>query len=361
MKSKAAILVKSNEVLSIRDVESPPVDDGCVLVRTLVTGVCGTDVHCWRGQVPLPLPVILGHESIGIIETLGNGRNRDSIGEEVAEGDKVFWVAGQPCGQCYYCLVLKDTTSCPHRRSYGTSWSCNDYPYLTGGYSENVFLTPRSHFFKLPNSVSPDSAIAFGCGFPTAVKGFESIKIRPNEKVVIQGSGPVGLSSLILAKMAGAGETIVIGDPPERLDLAKRLGASHVIGVKDTTAQERARRIRELIGEVDVCVEASGFPSTIPEGIEILRPNGRYLIMGVFSDIGGVEINPSPIVRKNIQLHGSVYWEPRHLHAALSILKSRNDILKLERAVTERYSLDDASKGLMDVENLRCVKAVIQP
>ncbi len=353
--------MKPNEALSIREIESPTVDNGCVLVKTLVSGICGTDVHCWKGQVPLPLPVILGHESVGTIERLGSGRNCDSIGEPIVEGDKIFWVAGQPCGHCYFCVVLKDTTSCPHRRSYGTSWSCNDYPFLTGGYSERVFLTSKSSFFKLPSTVSPDSAIAFGCGFPTAVKGFESIRLRPNENVVIQGCGPVGLSSLILAKMAGAGETIVIGDPPERLDLAKRLGASHVIRMKDTNTHERVKTIREVIGEVDVCVEASGSPLAVPEGIEILRRNGRYLIMGVFSDLGGVEINPSLIVRKNIQLRGSVYWEPRHLYTVLSILKSRNSDLRLERAVTGRYTIEEAIKGLNDVESLRCVKAVIQP
>lgn len=354
---------KPNEPLQIRKVAIPELKDGCILVRTVASGVCGTDVHCWRGQVKMPLPVILGHESVGVIEALGAGRTQDSIGEPVAEGDRIFWVAGHPCGKCYGCVILKDTTTCSNRRSYGWSYSCKEYPFLVGGYSEYVFLTEKSFFFKIPASVPTDAAIAFGCGFPTAVRGFEVIGgVEPGQAVIIQGSGPVGLSSLVLAKLGGANPITVIGAPAARLAMAKKLGADHVVEIAaGDSAEGRVKKVREMVGEADLVVEATGFPSAVSEGISLCRVKGRYLIMGVFSDLGATPIDPSLIVRKNQKLFGSVFWEPRHLYEVLRLLALYNDRLSLQDAVTKKYTLEESTTALEDVESLKCVKAVIAP
>ena len=362
-KSKVALLEKANEPLQIREFSVPELKEGCVLVRTLASGVCGTDVHCWRGQVKLPLPVILGHESVGSIEMLGPGRTQDSIGEPVKEGDRIFWVAGHPCGKCYGCVILKDTTACSNRRSYGWSYSCADYPYLVGGYSEYVFLTDRSYFFRIPDNVPTDAAIAFGCGFPTAVKGFEMMGgVEPGQSVLIQGAGPVGLSCVVLAKLGGACPITVIGAPEPRLKMARQIGADQVIDIQGLDKPEdRVRKAREVAGEVDLCIEATGFPTAVAEGVELVRNKGRYLVMGVFSDLGPAPINPSVVVRKNQRLFGSVFWEPRHLHEVLRLLSLFNERFHLEDAVTRKYPLEQSTSALEDVEALKCVKAVIAP
>ncbi|MBI2316045.1 MAG: zinc-binding dehydrogenase [Betaproteobacteria bacterium] len=362
-KARVALLEQANEPLRIRELPIPEVKEGCVLVKTLASGVCGTDVHCWRGQVKLRLPVILGPESVGTIEKLGAGRTQDSMGEPIAEGDRVFWVAGHPCNKCYGCVILKDTTACSNRKSYGTSYSCADYPYLVGGYSEYVFLTGRSFLFKIPEQVPAEAAIAFGCGFPTAVKGFEVIGgVGPGKSVLIQGAGPVGLSCVVLAKLGGAHPITVMGAPHPRLEMARRLGADRTIDIAGLDRPEdRVKKARDEAGEADLCIEATGYPTAVAEGVELVRPNGRYLLMGVFSDLGPAPINPSVVVRRNLKLYGSVFWEPRHLHEVLRLLALCNDRLKLEDAVSARYALEDATQALHDVEALKCVKAVIAP
>ena len=361
--ARVALLEAFNEPLRLREFAIPEVKDGCVLVKTVASGVCGTDVHCWRGQVKMPLPVIPGHESVGTIERLGPGRNTDSMGERVEEGDRIFWVAGHPCNKCYGCVILKDTTVCTDRRSYGSSFSCADYPYLVGGYSEYVFLTERSFFFKIPDNVPTEAAIAFGCGFPTAVKGFEVIGgVGPGKSVLIQGVGPVGLSCVVMAKLSGAYPITVVGAPQVRLEMAKRLGADRIIDITGIQRpEERVKKAKEVAGEVDLCIEATGFPSAVAEGVELIKVNGRYLVMGVFSDLGPAPINPTIILRKNLKLFGSVFWEPRHLHEVLRLLSIYNDKLKLEDAVTARYSLEDSTQALLDVEAMKCVKAIIVP
>lgn len=362
-KAKVVVFEKPNEPLSVKEFDIPELKEGCVLIKTLVSGVCGTDVHCWRGQVKMPLPVILGHESVGIIERIASDRTQDSVGEPVKEGDKIFWVAGHPCGKCYSCVVLKDTTGCVNRQSYGWNYSCTEYPYLTGGYSEYVYLTNRSFFFKIPDPVPADAAIAFGCGFPSAVKGFEVIGgVQPGEGVIIQGAGPVGLSSLVLAKLGGGSPITVVGAPSSRLEMAKKLGADFTVDISSLPDSEaRVDQVRELVGEADLCIEATGFPEAVPEGIDLCKPRGRYLVMGVFSDLGPVPINPSFIVRKNLKVYGSVFWEPRHLYQVIRLLEANNEQLFLQDAVTHRYGLQQSTSALEDVEALKCIKAVIDP
>lgn len=362
-KARVVVFEKPNAPLSVQEFDIPEMKEGSVLIKTLVSGVCGTDVHCWRGQVKMPLPVILGHESVGVIEKIAPDRNQDSVGEPVKEGDKVFWVAGHPCGKCYSCVVLKDTTGCVDRKSYGWNYSCNDYPYLTGGYAEYVFLTEKSFFFKIPDSVPADAAIAFGCGFPTAEKGFEIIGgVAPGEGVIIQGAGPVGLSSLVMAKLGGASPITVVGAPSSRLEMAKKLGADYTVDITSLPDSEaRVKKVKELVGEAELIVEATGFPEAVPEGIELCKPKGRYLVMGVFSDLGPVPINPSFIVRKNLKIYGSVFWEPRNLYKVIRLLATYNDQLSLQDAVTHRYGLEQSVSALEDVEALKCIKAVIDP
>jgi len=363
-KSKVVVFEKANEPLEVQEFDIPELKEGCVLVKTVLSGVCGTDPHCWRGKVKeMPVPVILGHESVGRIDKIASDRKTDSVGEPVQEGDTIFWVAGHPCGQCHACVIEKDTTGCIARRSYGWSYSCADYPYLTGGYSEYVFLTGRSFFFKIPDSVPAEAAIAFGCGFPTAVRGFDVMGgVQPGESVIIQGAGPVGLSCLVLAKLGGASPIVVVGAPPSRLELAKKLGADLTVDISDLKDSEsRVRAVKDAIGEANLVIEATGFPEAVGEGLELVKTFGRYLVMGVFSDLGPVPINPSFIVRKNMQLYGSVFWEPKHLYRVIQLLAAHNDTLSLQDAVTHRYGLADATSALEDVEGLKCVKAVIDP
>jgi threonine dehydrogenase-like Zn-dependent dehydrogenase len=186
--------------------------------------------------------------------------------------------------------------------------------------------------------------------------------IGPGKSVLIQGAGPVGLSCLVLAKLAGAHPITVAGAPDLRLQIARRLGADRIIDITPLARpEERVKKAREVAGEVDLCIEATGFPTAAAEGVELVRANGRYLLLGVFSDLGPAPINPSIIIRRNLRLYGSVYWEPRHLHEVLRLLSIYNHRLKLEDAVTAKYALEDATQALHDVEELKCVKAVIAP
>src|SRR3569623_2088861 len=117
--ARASVLESFNAPLAVRRFEIPVLEPGAALVRTQIAGICGTDVHLWRGEMNINLPFILGHETVGTIEQLGAGLEKDRTGQPLAIGDRVTWTSTISCGNCYFCAEKKQPTRCPHRRAYG--------------------------------------------------------------------------------------------------------------------------------------------------------------------------------------------------------------------------------------------------
>jgi len=360
-KSTAAVLVSPNKPLEMREFTVPKLGMKSVLVESRVTGICGTDVHDWRGHTSLPYPVILGHENVAEVIELGQEVTTDSIGREVRRGDRVFWRNGKPCSHCYYCIVQKDFTSCVNRRPV----SCSEFPYLVGGYAEYAYLSERTYFLRIPDGVDDRSAIAFGCGGPTITKALELAGgIRPNENVVVQGIGPVGLYAVLLARISGAKNVIAIGAPEVRLNMARKLGANYTIDIVETKATtDRVAKVNEITEGrgADLTIEATGVPSAIPEGIELTGMNGRYIMVGVYSDVGSVLINPTKLVRKNLRITGSKFSEPRHLYSMLETIERVQRHFPISEVVTHEFTLSESTKALEEVEKQNTVKAILVP
>lgn len=138
----AMVVERYGEPLVRRNFPLPVPRDGEVRIRILATGICGSDVHVWRGQDERShLPMILGHEGIGYVDAVRPGR-LDLFGRELREGDLVVWNRGVSCKACYECLIKRRTYTCKHRWSYGFSKSILDYPYLNGSYASHMLLSP---------------------------------------------------------------------------------------------------------------------------------------------------------------------------------------------------------------------------
>ena len=119
LKGQAAVLDQFRSPLSLREYELPEVEPGAALVRTEMAGICGTDVHLWKGELKIKLPVILGHETVGRIAIMGSELRADWSGHPLTEDDRVTWTSTMSCGKCYYCAEKRQPTRCPHRRAYG--------------------------------------------------------------------------------------------------------------------------------------------------------------------------------------------------------------------------------------------------
>jgi threonine dehydrogenase-like Zn-dependent dehydrogenase len=363
--ARAAVIPGPGQPPEVRTYLVPEPEPGAVLLQTIASEVCGTDVHLWHGRLAgVPYPLIPGHVSVGTVEAI-NGSVVDVEGIPICKGDVVtFLDVHGTCGSCWYCLVAKASTRCPHRRVYGITYGADEGPGLSGGWSERIYLRPGTKLLRLLPNVSPDAWIGAGCGLPTAVHAVELARIRLGDRVLIQGSGPVGLSAAMLALLSGASWVGVLGAPEERLATATRVGVDWTGNVTQLTPSERAAQIRDATGGrgPDVVIEASGNPSAVPEGCELVRDAGRYVVVGQYSDNGSIELNPHlHINRKHLEILGCWGSDFSHVYRAMEILARFDRRMRWSQLITRRYGLNDVGVALADVEARRVVKAVVLP
>ncbi len=363
MKVRAAVMPAPGRPVEVRDYPAPEPEPGAVILRTIASEVCGTDVHLWHGRLGgVPYPLIPGHVSVGQVEATG-GPVADTEGRPVRPGEVVtFLDVWGTCGRCRHCAVLKATTRCPHRKVYGITLGAEDG--LCGGWSESIYLRPGVLMLPLAQGVTPDQWIGAGCGLPTAVHAVELARIGLGDRVLIQGSGPVGLSACALALLSGAGWVGVIGAPEVRLAAAKRFGADWAADVTSTTPEERLRAVRDVTGGYgpDVVIEASGNPQAVREGCELVRDAGRYVVVGQYTDNGEVALDPHlHINRKHLEVRGCWGSDFSHLWRAMEVLRRFGGRMDWSALISRRYTLEEAGEALRDVENLKVVKAVIVP
>lgn len=340
-------------------------ETGAVLLRTLAAEVCGTDVHLWHGKLSgVPYPLLPGHISVGEVAAVG-GEARSVDGQPIAVGQVVtFLDVWGTCYNCPVCLIDKAATRCPHRRVYGITLGADDG--LHGGWAEYIHLRPSTKLLPLAANVTPEMWIGGGCGLPTAVHAIERAEIRLGDRVLVQGSGPVGLSVCALARLSGAAWVGVIGAPDARLDVARRFGADFVLNVLEITPGERKRAVQDATGGrgPDIVIEASGNPQAVVEGCELVRDAGRYVVVGQYTDNGTVELNPhTHLNRKHLEVRGCWGSDYSHLWRAMETLstQARQNGFDWSTLVSRRYSLDNAAEALADVEAARVTKAVILP
>jgi threonine dehydrogenase-like Zn-dependent dehydrogenase len=363
MPIRASVMTAPGQPLELWTIDDPVVEDGGVLLETLVSEVCGTDVHLHRGRLSgVPYPIIPGHVSVGrVLER--RGVDFDALGEPLAVGDVVtFFDVHEVCNACYHCLVARQPNRCPSRKVYGITYSADDGPL--GGWAERIYLKPGVRILKLTGGLEAEDVIGGGCGLFTGFAAVDRAEVRLGDSVLVQGSGPVGLAAAAFAGLAGASRLLVIGAPESRLALGKVLGVDRVWDVTATDETERAEAIRELTGGrgPDVVIEAAGDPAAIGEGLRIVRDGGRYVVAGHYTDAGDTPVNPhTDINRKHVDVRGQWGTDFRHLVRALGVFARHRDRLPFRDVIGARYGLEDAGQALDDVATLRVTKAVITP
>jgi threonine dehydrogenase-like Zn-dependent dehydrogenase len=363
---RAAVLEATSSDVEIRAYPPPLARAGAVVVDIVHAGICGTDIHLQDGRLPVPLPVILGHEAVGVVRELGDGIEVDATGAPLRVGDLVVWASSIPCGRCYYCVALNEYSLCEQRRIYGINQSSEVWPQLSGGWAERIYLQPGTAIFRVPDRLSALQVVALGCAGPTIVHGLLG-RAAPHvgETVVVQGAGPVGMAAAMYARLAGAGTIVLVGGPAARIEIAEELGVCDVGVDLDRCAEPESRlaAVREAVPGgrgADLVVEATGLPGAVAEGIDMARRGGRYLVVGQYTDHGATLINPHLVTRKQLNVVGSWAFSAEHYEryvATLPQLVERFDVLRL---VTE-YPLAEVNHALADMRAGTTVKSVLSP
>lgn len=342
----------------------PAPEPGAIVVRMLASTICGSDVHAWHGAIDLPvtLPVMLGHEGVGEVVALGSGADRDAIGNEVRLGTRLVWTP-ESCGHCHGCTVLRDETCCENRR-YGMFASCAEFPYCTGTFGEYSYLPPRCGRVAVPDEIEDTWAAAASCALRTAVRAFERLGgFDVSETVLVQGAGPVGLFAIAMASTLGARRLIVIDGSAERLAVAREWGATHTIDIGEMPeAAARRQAVLELSDGrgPSVGFEMSGAPGVFAEGLELMGRGGRYLVVGT---MGGPpqSINVPAIAGKNLDVLGVVSADAGTLAKSLQFMADRRGEFDWNRVIGAAYPLDQATEALNRMLLMEAGKPVILP
>jgi L-iditol 2-dehydrogenase len=362
MSIRAAVMTAPGVPLELRDLPDPVLEPGSVLLETIASEVCGTDVHLYHGRLSgVPYPIIPGHISVGRIAQ-SRDVTHDAMGTAVKQGDIVtFYDVHGTCYSCWQCLVARQPNRCPHRRVYGISMSARDG--ALGGWSERIYLKPGVLMLKLPAPLTADDAIGGGCGLFTGFAAAERAAVSLGDTVVVQGAGPVGLASGVFALLSGAARVIMIGAPEARLALARSMGIDEVLSL-DLPSEERREFVVGATGGrgADVAIEAAGHPSAVAEGFELLRDGGTFVIAGHYSDTGAIPLNPHlHINRKHLDVRGQWGTDFSHVYRALQLLARHHGRFPFAQAISHRYALNECDAALADVETLRVTKAAIIP
>jgi threonine dehydrogenase-like Zn-dependent dehydrogenase len=359
----AAVMPAPHVPVEIREFAEPNLPPGGALLRTALSEVCGTDVHLWHGRLSgVPYPIIPGHVTTGTLDAI-RGSLADVAGRPLREGDRVaFFDVHRTCGRCLACTVHHTPTRCASRRVYGITDSAAEG--LFGGWAQKVYLEPGVIVARLSDAVTFEDYIGGGCGLLTSVHIIDRARLTMGDTVVVQGAGAVGLSAAALARRAGAGQVIVIGAPPDRLALALRMGADHVIDLDATTPDERRDRVLELTGQggADVVIEAAGSARAFEEGVRLARNGGAYVIAGHYTNVGDSVINVHEhINRKHLDIRGCWGSEAGHFLRALRLLERYRAEVPWHAIGAAKYGLRDINAALEIAGALGVPKALVDP
>ncbi|NLI00573.1 MAG: alcohol dehydrogenase catalytic domain-containing protein [Chthonomonadales bacterium] len=367
---KAAVFERAQEPLAIRTYPTPDAEPDGAVVDLVSSGICGTDVHIWEGAIPFVGPLILGHEFLGRVRALGpcvrEPVAKDCMGQPVKVGDLVAVNVIEPCGACRLCQTGGAASCLNLMDSMTYTRSPDEPPHLFGGYAE-MTVCPTRYLHRIPDGLPPDIAATFLCAGPTVVRGIVYAGgIGPDDHVVVQGSGPVGLFAALYASKSGAASVTLIGSSsrPLRLELASLLGAGQVLDIRTTSPEERARVIKDGTGGIgaDIVIEGSGSPDAVPEGLNLLRPRGRYVLAGQYSDRGAVPLPVHQITFSALQLLGSAQFTAEDRETYLRFMLGVPEAWDaIRRAITHRVTVEQSDQGLRAVRLGEAIKALLVP
>jgi S-(hydroxymethyl)glutathione dehydrogenase/alcohol dehydrogenase len=363
-KAKAVICRENNKPVVVEeiDVDSPKRDE--VLVKIDACGVCHSDYSAVTGTIPLPPPLVLGHEGAGKIVELGEGVSDLAVGDSIIAS----WIP--ICGQCRYCVAGKPGL-CDISMTRGTSMP-DGTSRLTdsSGNALNLFASTsvmaeyavlhREACIRVDPEIPADRAALVGCGVMTGVGAvLNTAKVEPGSSVAVVGAGGIGLNVIQGAALAGAETIIAVDLADNKLEFARTFGATHTINPNQDG--DPVAKVMSLVeGGVDYAFECIGLAATITQIYNMICKGGKAVVVGVSAMTEMVTLPALLMPFQEKVLTGSMYGSARPHHdfpRLLSLYKAGK--LKLDELVTQTYSIDDAPQAFEDLKQGANARGVI--
>ncbi len=362
---KAAICYETNKPLQIEDVTLDDLQEHEILVKLEACGVCHTDVHFAKGETPIPLPLVMGHEGAGIVEKVGPGVTR------LQPGDHVLLTITFSCGECQPCLNGRPMVCVQNLPVMGGAvLPVNGQTRLRKGdqslhhffglacFAEYTVVHERSAV-KIREDAPLDVVCTLGCGVSTGLgASMKAAKIEPGESVVIYGCGGVGLAAIMGAKLSNAGKIIAVDTLDQKLEKAKELGATHTINAnKDNPVMV----VMELLGNgADCAIECIGNVNVMSQAVGSVRSGGRVIIAGMAPLMDTVNI-PAYEFMMGKTIAGTVHGNIRaHADIPMFIDLYMEGKLPIDKLITKTYKLDQVNDAFAALEAGETLKSVIK-
>lgn len=285
-KMKAAVFVEPGRIV-LDEKPIPDVGPLDALVRVTTTTICGTDIHILKGEYPVARGLIVGHEPVGVIEKLG------SAVKGYREGQRVIAGAITPSGHSYACLAgdhAQDGAGTAHGWKPIGGWKFGNT--IDGCQAEYVLVPDAMvNLAPIPDGLSDIEVLMCPDIMSTGFSGAESAGIKIGDLVAIFAQGPIGLCATVGARLMGATAIFAVDMLPERLEMARRLGADYLINSTQTDPVDEILRLTSGRG-VDVAIEALGKQATFEAALRVLRPGGTLSSLGVYSEDLRIPLKP---------------------------------------------------------------------
>ena len=302
---KAAVMRANNVPLEIEDVDIDSPGPGEVLVKTVASGICHSDLHVIEGGLPMPPPCVLGHEPAGIVEEIGEGVT------DVVPGDHVIGCITSWCGVCKFCTggrpYLCPTQFAGRPPEAKSRLSANGDPIMQfanlSSFAEKM-LVPQRSLVKIRDDMPLDRASLIGCGVTTGLgAALNTVNIPAGASVAIIGCGGVGLSALQGARITGAGKIIAVDAQPWKFDIATKLGATDCV---DASKDDPVAAVQALTGGgADFVFECIGLIPTVQQAVAMTGRGGTTVLVGVVPVTEMVPISAADLTLQEKNITGS--------------------------------------------------------
>jgi S-(hydroxymethyl)glutathione dehydrogenase / alcohol dehydrogenase len=331
-----------------------------VLVRTVATGVCHSDLHVLDGALPTPLPTVLGHEPAGVVEEVG------ADVRHVAPGDHVIGCLSAFCGTCEYCLAGRPNLC----EGEATQRRADEPPRLAkagepiaqfvhlSAFAERM-LVHENALVKIRADVPLDRAALIGCGVTTGLGAvLNRARVRAGRSAAVIGCGGVGLAAIQGCRIAGAGRIIAVDTAAWKLDLARQLGATDAVNA--TEGNPVAQVVGMTSGGVDYAFEAIGLPVTARQAVRMARKGGTVVLVGVVPAGTNVELPGADIVLREKSILGCMMGSNRfRIDMPRYVELYRRGQLKLDEMISARLPLERLNEAFEAMRQGTAARSVI--
>jgi S-(hydroxymethyl)glutathione dehydrogenase/alcohol dehydrogenase len=329
--------------------------------------VCHTDLHVMKAEVAFPVPAVMGHEISGTVATLGPGVAGPAV------GTKVVSAFIMPCGFCPACGMGRDDlcdSFFAMNRLKGTLYDGTSRLRRTDGSPIAMYsmaglaeyaVVPATDVFPLADGLPLEESSVLGCAIFTAYGAVRhAAELRGGERIAVVAAGGVGINIVQIARAFGASQIIAVDVRAEKLDAAKRLGATDVVNAREVDAVARVRELTDGRG-VDAAFEVLGLPQTFTQAFEMIRDGGRMIGVGIAPVKATAAIEITRLVRRELRIIGS-YGARTRTDMPEIIRLAAQGIFRPETIVTERFPLAEADTAYQALARGEIVgRAIVVP